>query len=458
MIRFLLLLLTFGVVLPASAQGVAPLSVVYQFQPPVLLSNFSTYDHFSVSCNPAGRSGFTSLDAARQGFVSWVAGCFLASYPQAGLNPPGTYHQIQNIQYTGAATVGQNPLTLDSCLPAGCVTIDSYSYVFAYVSYSRSINIVGNATCPTGFSPTVENGAYVCYPGGCPAAGTPSSLGRLTTISAITEMGYIVPVGTMPNPQCNNQCRVQHAGGQLQCTGYYPINGLVVGGPVYSSCTIDVTHTGTPCNYGGQGGIETLDEFVSRPQSFTQEAGNNGGGGGGGDNDLLLSAIGDNTERTADGIDFAATTLTQIAANQVSADQKAGERNTSLLNKLDQLLGKLTSIDAKTGQGGGGGPDDGEGETTGGTAIGDIGTSIDHPDAGFVVPGETHTGLQALLAGTGIERAPGSCPTWTFNIDFLDASIVMDTHCTLWQQNAAVLEALMLGLWTLGALFILLSA
>jgi hypothetical protein len=457
MTKFWLFVFTFAV-LAAEANTVPPTSVTYGYQRPVWWTTNNQVDRFSTGCWAVPSTGFASPQAARDAFTSRTLFCFTTNDFYQNL-----YQMVNGVTFLTTQTQGPQTLILNTCLKAhqvgGC-DFDNDTKLPVYASSSTlTMQVTSDVTCPAGFgNPKLTGETWTCSPAACAAAGTPSSLGRLTTISAITEMGYIVPVGSMPNPQCNKNCRVQHAGGQLQCTGHYPINGLVVGGPVYSSCTIDVTHTGTPCNYGGQGGIETLDEFVSRPASFTQQAGNNGGGDGGGDNEVLLSAIGDNTERTADGIDFAATTLTQIAANQVTADQKADARNTSLLNKLNDLLGKLTSIDAKTGQGGGGGPDEGEGDTTGGSVIGDIGTSVDHPDAGFQLPGETHTGLQALLAGTGIERAPGSCPTWTFNIDFLDASVVMDTHCTLWQQNALVLEALMLGLWTLGALFIVLSA
>jgi hypothetical protein len=257
----------------------------------------------------------------------------------------------------------------------------------------------------------------------------------------------------MPNPQCKNKCRVQHPGGSLQCTGYYPINGLVVGGPVYSSCSAEVTHTGTPCNYGGAGGIETLPEWSDRPETFTQTEGNDDGGDGGSDSEIL-SAIRENTEQ-------AGTTLATIARNQSTSEDNAEYRNNLLLDKLDELLGKLTSIDSNTGGGGGGGGNSGEngtGTTTGGESVGQVNLDIDAPSGGLKSPGETNAGFQKLLSGTGITRAAGTCPTWTFDIRFLNVAPVMDTHCALWSQNAAVFESLMLALWTLGALFLVLSA
>jgi hypothetical protein len=321
----------------------------------------------------------------------------------------------------------------------------------------RSILISAWPTCSnSAFEPIIQGDAWVCsLTARCPVSGSMATLARLTTIKAITETGYIVPDGSMPNPQCTNKCRVQHPGGQLQCVGYYPLNGLIVGGPVHVSCSADVTYTGTPCNYGGLAGIETLPESVKRPASYTQVEGNDDGGGGdGGADSEILALIRDNTGK-------AASTLQKVAENQVKSEENAEGRNTSLLDKLDELLGKLTSIDTKTGGGGGGGGNSGEngtGTTTGGESVGQVNLDIDAPSGGLKSPGETNAGFQKLLSGTGITRAAGTCPTWTFDIKFLNVAPVMDTHCALWSQNAAVFESLMLALWTLGALFLVLSA
>jgi hypothetical protein len=163
----------------------------------------------------------------------------------------------------------------------------------------------------------------------------------------------------------------------------------------------------------------------------------------------------------SDNTGKAASTLQKVAENQVKSEENAEGRNTSLLDKLDELLGKLTSIDTKTGGGGGGGGNSGEngtGTTTGGESVGQVNLDIDAPSGGLKSPGETNAGFQKLLSGTGITRAAGTCPTWTFDIRFLNVAPVMDTHCALWSQNAAVFESLMLALWTLGALFLVLSA
>jgi hypothetical protein len=398
--------------------------------------------------------GFLSAQAARDAFTARVIECFVNSHP----NTQQQYKEVIGVTFITTQTQGAQTLTLTTCLLpvhySGCNfqnnSIDSVTYA---TSSTLTMQITAFPVCPSGFSnPKLTNDVWTCSPASCPSSGTAATLGRLTTISSITETGWIVPAGSMPNPQCKNKCRVQHPGGSLQCTGYYPINGLVVGGPVYSSCSADVTHTGTPCNYGGAGGIETLPEWSDRPATFTQTEGNDDGGDGGSDSEIL-SAIRENTEK-------AASTLSKIASNQAVSEDNAEYQNNLLLYKLDELLGKLTSIDNKTGGSGGGNNSggDGTGKTTGGESVGEINVDIDAPAAGLKSPGETNAGFQKLLAGTGINRSAGSCPTWTFEIKFLSVSPVLDTHCALWAKNAAVFESLMMALWTLGALFLVLSA
>jgi hypothetical protein len=405
------------------------------------------YSYEARSCHK-GKSGFSTAIAAANDALAAMVAC--------GRGSP------RNVVFTSTPSVGGTfTFTAEECRNFSKekgTCFDQFGKPGgAWISGIGTMEIFAYPTCSTvGFSPTVQGDAWVCSPSAkCPASGTAATLGRLTTIASITETGWIVPAGSMPNPQCKNKCRVQHPGGSLRCTGYYPINGLVVGGSVYSSCSAEVTHTGTPCNYGGAGGIETLPEWVERPATYTLTEGNDDGGGDGGSDSEVLSWIGENTEQ-------AATTLSTIAKNQVTSDQKAFDRNKSLLDKLDELLVKLKSIDDRGEAGGGGGDGngggDGTGKTTGGESVGEVNLDIDAPSGGLKSPGETNAGFKKLLAGTGINRAAGSCPTWTFDIKFLSVSPVMDTHCTLWSQNTAVFESLMIALWTLGALFLVLSA
>jgi hypothetical protein len=437
------------------AQTVPPSSITYSYELPVWKTN-SGNNRFNANigtCFHPYRTGHASAAAARASFAQRAEVCFMNNF-STGLQ----YKQVRDVSYTSMAEIGIQSFTMSTCIQPhhswGCLFTSQSIEATTYYSVSLTFTISASAICPEGFSnPQYVDGAWKCSPGRCPSEGTPDTLGRLTTISSITETGWIVPAGSMPNPQCKNKCRVQHPGGSLQCTGYYPINGLVVGGPVYSSCSAEVTHTGTPCNYGGAGGIETLPEWSDRPETFTQTEGNDDGGDGGSDSEIL-SAIRENTEQ-------AGTTLGTIARNQSTSEDNAEYRNNLLLDKLDELLGKLTSIDTKTGGGGGGGGNSGEngtGTTTGGESVGQVNLDIDAPSGGLKSPGETNAGFQKLLSGTGITRAAGTCPTWTFDIRFLNVAPVMDTHCALWSQNAAVFESLMLAVWTLGALFLVLSA
>ncbi len=285
-----------------------------------------------------------------------------------------------------------------------------------------------------------------------------------TTVASFDAQNRLVPSTSGPNPECVDGCTVQQnsaSSSAISCVGY--INQgtpRVVGSAILAVCTDStIRQTGASCNYDGadQQGVspaseQTPADVLDNPQAST------GGSAGGLDatDKANLQAIASSTSASKISIESMSAAL----QGKLSATESANVfRQSETMGALNSMRDALNSIDAKTGNGSGSGNAGGDGfQGTGG--IGDLGAiePIAVPDGGLKSPGESAlSDFKSSLSAAPLRDA-GTCPTWTLDVDYFSRSYVFDQHCTLFNNNRGVLEAVMVVSWTLSALAIVLRA
>jgi hypothetical protein len=319
------------------------------------------------------------------------------------------------------------------------------------------------AECPNGQRPTDPNECYTC------TQGQASSLGSSSTIQSINQFNQIIPASVVPNPQCNEGCVVQHTtggpSGTVICAGFILPGLRTVGSPVHSICSSGVTQTGVSCNQPASD-VQGITDYQALPFGYVDANSGAGDGNGDGNNGDGLStqdsaairSTATNTANISSGIDNTNSLLTNIGTSLGNADTNAQTRHNQTIDKLDAMLGKLGEISTNT-KGGANGFDV-TGTITGGDSIGAIPIDIEHPANGLQAPGESHTGISNLLNTSGIVRPQGTCPVWTLDLPYMNASWLIDGHCTLFNTGnvAAIIGAMMTVIWGFVAFRIAMSA
>lgn len=299
-------------------------------------------------------------------------------------------------------------------------------------------------------------------------AGSPARLVNLTTIDSFTVDGLIVPAEYPANPQCVDRCIAQHAGGTSDGVIAYTDIGtsIEVGTGIYVVVTQGITLSGQTCNFNGadvQGAptpepLPPLDQLTNL-NDFRGASGSSGGSGSpplDANDKANLAAIAENTASTSSNI----TAMSSVILGKLSSNETAaGGRQVESMAALNGIRDALNSIDSKTGNGSGNSNVSSDGyQATGG--IGDLGgiEAIAVPDGGLKSPGEALVTDFKTTLNLSPWRDAGTCPTWTLNVDYFSRSYVFDNHCTLFNDNRAVLESVMVVVWTLAALATVLKA
>jgi len=301
------------------------------------------------------------------------------------------------------------------------------------------------------------------------AMGATANLIMQTYIQSIDEFGRSVPAGVMPNPQCRIGCVVQRpSGGEASagaCVGYLePGVEREVGLDIWVSCSGDgIAQTGQTCNFANAD-LQGVDEQAELPQDSVIDSGSSNGGNGGlsGQDSANLQAIADNTalalEETSgvrSNVAALGSVLTGLRNDMSGYETNAAARHTDAMGLFGDMKSLLQEIRDKPGNGTG--PGDGY-EATNGPGELPGAPNIEHPEGGLKAPGESAVdGFKSLLDNTPA-RAIGTCPTWTFDIEYFNRSYVMDAHCQLFETQRATVEAVMVIVWSIGALALVLRA
>ncbi len=371
--------------------------------------------------------------------------------------------------------------------------LDFFGGSDTFVCRLKLFSLQDSLRVPSYQAPVVANYVItVTYTEQC-VAGQASTLGNLTTIASYTPAGIAVAAGSVRNPQCDvNRCVTQYSSTdsaiRLTCDNYgEPWITREVGDSIYVLCKTGVFLTGKTCNFqdadqqatdtpefsqsyvllnngsNGQGsvssgGLSTADEATLNRIDATTSATKS-------ELDTITgleSQIASNTASTASNTLSLGAKLDSLARNQGTAETNDDSRHTELINSLNNLLGKLSSIDGKTGTGTGDGSGTGttigDGTSSGGSTIGDVPFDVPANDGMLSIPGEKHTGFASLLNTSIASRASGNCPSTQFRIEYFNTEFNLDSFCDLWTRVSPIISAVMLISWSFAGLIIVLKA